>query len=185
MSSTVSGIFVYGTLRNDCIEKSDYNKTFNNGCISIPATLNGAQLYFDGYHPFIILTDNKNDIVYGQFVIPVTKTIENKIKETDIVEHESILYHRIIVDIITEPHNKDIRYNEKAYTYIKKSIDTVNYYDVKIDGGNWIHINKNYLLLTYLKNKYNKDADTLKEIVIRSNYDLRVAESLLKWIYKV
>jgi gamma-glutamylcyclotransferase (GGCT)/AIG2-like uncharacterized protein YtfP len=182
MLSVPTGIFVYGTLRSDCLELTEYNKKFNNGCITIPAMIHGAQLYYDGYYPYMIITNNKDNIVYGKFVIPIITTIENKIKECDIIENEGTMYSRIIVDILTESSHIDNIFNkEQAFTYIRTYI---NKFDIKIEGGDWLYVNKKELLLQYLHNKYsNIEKHILIEIIDRSNSDCRLIDSLIKWMY--
>jgi gamma-glutamylcyclotransferase (GGCT)/AIG2-like uncharacterized protein YtfP len=51
------GIFVYGTLRHDSTAPTTYTKSFNEGCVSVPATLRDARLLFDGYYPYVVLEE--------------------------------------------------------------------------------------------------------------------------------
>lgn len=49
------GIFVYGTLRNDSGSTAAYTAKFNEGCVSVPAILKDARMYFDSHYPFVTL----------------------------------------------------------------------------------------------------------------------------------
>ena len=78
----IIGMFIYGTLRNDCLPLSKYAISFNKNVITYKATLNSAKLYFDSIYPFIVM-DKSDSVVSGLFVIP--NNIYDKLKEINIL----------------------------------------------------------------------------------------------------
>ena len=118
------GIFVYGTLRNDSGCTSRYSAAFNEGCVSVPATLPAAALFFDAYYPYVMLDEVRQRSlratrpaaaclhmckavpyvlvvlfqagsgVRGLLVFP--SNLGEKVKEADRIEQEGVMYHRCV-----------------------------------------------------------------------------------------
>lgn len=90
-------IFAYGTLRADSGSTSTYTTSFNEGCVSVPATLHGAQMYFDSSYPFVVLAGGERGrpgdaAVRGLLVFP--PDLGAKVREADRIEQEGTLYKR-------------------------------------------------------------------------------------------
>lgn len=94
-------IFAYGTLRADSGSTSSYTASFNEGCVSVPAFLPGASMYFDSCYPYVVLGSGlaseqcpagKAVGVRGMLVFP--PDLGKKVREADKIEQEGILYKR-------------------------------------------------------------------------------------------
>jgi gamma-glutamylcyclotransferase (GGCT)/AIG2-like uncharacterized protein YtfP len=171
-NDTIIGIFIYGTLRNDCLPLSKYAISFNKNAITYKATLKAAKLYFDSIYPFIVM-DKSDSVVSGLFVIP--NNICDKLKEINNIEQEGILYKCIIVDIVTEIGVY------KAYTYCREYCSK----SILIKTGNWLTCNKIELVIEYLrKNENITNSNLLDHLIQKTNGDITLIKSFIKWNIK-
>jgi len=79
----MSLVFIYGSIRKGNFNHTRYGFDKNTKFLS-NAKLNGAKMYSLGSYPCIVLTNNPDDIVYGEIYEYLDEETETKIRQMEI-----------------------------------------------------------------------------------------------------
>ena len=162
-------IFVYGTLRKEFEKTIPYSKYFNKNTTSKPAKLLNAKLYYDSIYPYVII-DNEITESYVDGLLVFPEYMDDKLKEADKIEGN--LYKRTISNILCD----NIIVN--AFVYIRHNISAG---DIIVSLTDWTTVNIKDLNIEYLIKNYNLEYDIANNILEKTNNDMVLVKSLIKW----